>query len=205
MEWESIYDFVKWVMLREQLGAEYFDAYRYIKDATDNFENYNVGKFRAAFCDAVEQFKDHVERWFYQNPLEADYMPNDLCNGCYNEVMELLDRKLNGINESVIKQPQPEVQITTQQKELHYYCQKAIDKGYLVKVDGGYKRVRWSKAQLAYFLGHFKKIDGTFPDIEYCNMFGESRLSKALGQLINNKTGYGKPKGYDIVDNILQE
>lgn len=92
-----------------------------------------------------------------------------------------------------------------QQKDLHYYCQKAIEKGYLVKVDGGYRRVSWSKAQLAYFLGHFKKIDGTFPDIEYCNMFGESRLSKALGQLINNKTGYGKPKGYEIVDNILQE
>jgi len=111
-------------------------------------------------------------------------------------------------NEQAVKQPQPEAQITAhepQQKDLHYYCQKAIEKGYLVKVDGGYRRVRWSKAQLAYFLGHFKKIDGTFPDIEYCNMFEESRLSKALGQLINNKTGYGKPKGYEIVDNILQE
>ena len=107
-----------------------------------------------------------------------------------------------------LTQPQPEAQITTyepQQKDLHYYCKKAIEKGYLVKVDGGYRRVSWSKAQLAFFLGHFLKPKGIFPDNEYCLMFGENRLGKALGQLINNKTGNGKPKGYEVVDTLLKE
>lgn len=108
MEWKSIYDFVQWVMLREQLGADYFDAYRYIKGATDNFDNYNVVKFKYAFCKAAEQFKDYVEHFFYEDPLDADYLPNDLCDGGYNEVLELLDRKLNDTNDGVTMQPQQE-------------------------------------------------------------------------------------------------
>lgn len=92
-----------------------------------------------------------------------------------------------------------------QQSSLEYYCQKAIEKGYLTKTDTGYKRVIWSKAQLAYFLNHFLNIDGTFPDKDYCLMFGESRLSKAADQLRNNETGGGKPRGYEIVDELLQE
>ena len=36
-------------------------------------------------------------------------------------------------------------------------------------------------------------------------MFGETRLGKALGQLINNKTGGGKPKGHEEVDILLNE
>lgn len=107
--------------------------------------------------------------------------------------------------EPELQQPQPKESPEPQQKDLHYYCQKAIEKGYMIICNGGYKRATWSKAQLVYFLGHFLKPDGTFPDKEYCIMFGESRLSKALGQLINNKTGNGKPRGYEIVDNLLQE
>lgn len=90
-----------------------------------------------------------------------------------------------------------------QQKDLHYYCRKAIEKGYLVKADGGYRIAKWTKAQLAYFLKHFLNTDGNFPDKEYCLMFGESRLSKAEDQLSNNKNG--KPRGYKIVDELLQE
>lgn len=93
-----------------------------------------------------------------------------------------------------------------QQKDLHYYCLKAIEKGYLVKKDGGYRRTKeWTKALLAYFLKHFPNTDGTFPDKEYCVMFGESRLSKAADQLTMNKNGNGKPRGYEIVDELLQE
>jgi hypothetical protein len=90
---------------------------------------------------------------------------------------------------------------------LHYYCQKAIEKGYFVKVDDGYriKNREWTKAQLAYFLKHFLNADGTFPDKEYCVMFGESRLSKAANQLMNNKNGDGKPRGHKKVDELLQE
>lgn len=102
----------------------------------------------------------------------------------------------------------PNQQATTepQQKDLHYYCQKAIEKGYLVKKDGGYRRTKeWTKALLAYFLKHFLNTDGTFPDKEYCVMFGESRLSKAADQLSMNKNGNGKPRGYEKVDELLQE
>lgn len=92
-----------------------------------------------------------------------------------------------------------------QQKDLHYYCSKAIEKGYLVKTDGGYRRTEWTKAQLAYFLNHFPNADKTFPDKKYCVMFGESRLSKAADQLNININGGGKPRGYEIVDELLQE
>lgn len=94
-----------------------------------------------------------------------------------------------------------------QKKDLHYYCQKAIEKGYFEKVGDGYriKDRKWTKAQLAYFLGHFLKEDRTFPDKEYCLMFGETRLSKELNRLVLNKTGDGKPRGYEIVNELLQE
>ena len=60
-----------------------------------------------------------------------------------------------------------------------------------------------TKAQLAYLLKHFLNADGTFPDKEYCLMFGESRLSKAADQLSMNKKGYGKPRGHEMVENLL--
>lgn len=92
-----------------------------------------------------------------------------------------------------------------QQKDLHYYCRKAIEKGYLIKTDTGYMKTKEiTKAQLAYFLGHFLKPDGTFPDKEYCVMFGESRLSKAADQLSINKNGDGKPRGYEVIDELMK-
>lgn len=93
-----------------------------------------------------------------------------------------------------------------QQKDLHNYCRKAIEKGYLVKTKDGYEKTKeWTKAQLAYFLKHFLNSDGTFPDKEYCLMFNEHRLSKAADQLTLNKNGDGKPKGYEIVDKLFEE
>lgn len=93
-----------------------------------------------------------------------------------------------------------------QNKDLHYYCQKAIEKGYMVKVTDGYRITKeWTKALLAYFLKHFLNTDGTFPDKKYCLMFGESRLSKSADQLSMNKNGGGKPRGYEMVEELLQE
>ena len=90
-----------------------------------------------------------------------------------------------------------------QQGSLEYYCQKAVEKGYFKKEGDRYKRVTWSKAQLAYFLNHFLNDDGTFPDKKYCLMFGESRRSNARDQLVMNKHGNGKPRGYEEVDELL--
>lgn len=102
--------------------------------------------------------------------------------------------------------PEPQQAAEGQTKDLHYYCPKAIEKGYLEKKGDGYRRTKeWTKAMLVYFLGHFLKPDGTFPDKEYCLMFGETRLSKELCRLADNKTGDGKPRGYEIVDELLKE
>lgn len=92
-----------------------------------------------------------------------------------------------------------------QQGTLEYYCQKAIEKGYLEKTETGYKRVNLSKAQLAYFLDHFRNHDGTFPDKKYSILFNESRLGKASSQLADNKNGDGKPMGYEVIDELFTE
>ena len=93
-----------------------------------------------------------------------------------------------------------------QRGELLYYCQIAVKQGLLVKTETGYKRVegKMSKAQLAYLLGRFLKDDGTFPESKYNAMFGESRLGKELYQISGNKNGGGKPRGYEIIDELLQ-
>lgn len=94
-----------------------------------------------------------------------------------------------------------------QQGELKYYCEKAVKLGYMVKENTGYRRIKgqMTKAQLAYMLGHFLNPDNTFPDKKYSEMFGESRLGKAQAQLIINKHGNGKPRGYEIIDELLKQ
>lgn len=107
--------------------------------------------------------------------------------------------------EKIIKQTETgQTAPEPQQGSLEYYCEKAVEKGYLRKEGNGYRRIYWSKAQLAYFLGQFL-IDGRFPDDKYCKMFGESRLAKAADQLKLNKLGDGKPRGYEKIDELLQE
>ncbi len=93
-----------------------------------------------------------------------------------------------------------------QRGELLYYCNKAVELGLLEKTDTGYKRVngKMSKAQLAYLLGRFLNDDDTFPETKYDTMFGETRLGKALYQISGNKNGGGKPRGYKIIDELLQ-
>lgn len=89
--------------------------------------------------------------------------------------------------------------------DLHKYCNKAINKGYLQDLGNGeYKRTeKWSKAQLAYFLSKFLKENEPFKEKKYGEMFHEQRLGKTLYQLIENKNG--KPRGYEIVDALFEE
>lgn len=196
------------IVIFDRISKEYFEILiEEIKASEMEFakKQYQLDFFIAECAQDDEMaISDYAISRFNDLLSQREEFANWLNSVANSLAANLPDTATKNKNTNQITQPQPEEQITTQ-KDLHYYCQKAIEKGYLAKLDGGYRRVMWSKAQLAYFLGHFKKIDGTFPDIEYCNMFGENRLSKALGQLINNKTGYGKPKGYEIVDNILQE
>lgn len=93
-----------------------------------------------------------------------------------------------------------------QRGELLYYCQIAVKQGLLEKTETGFKRIKgkMSKAQLAYLLGRFLNSDGTLPESKYNAMFGETRFGKALYQISDNKKGYGKPRGYEIIDELLQ-
>ena len=83
------------------------------------------------------------------------------------------------------------------------YFQKAMDKGFIETTDWGLK---WNgtKAQLAYFLGHFL-IDGRFPEKIWGGLFNETRLAQAFYRLADNKTGGGKPRGYEKIDAIFEE
>lgn len=116
--------------------------------------------------------------------------------------------QLKGERETLYKAFLDEVKTANepQRGELLYYCNKAVELGLLEKTDTGYKRIeeKMSQAQLAYLLGRFLKNDGTFPETKYNNMFGENRLGKALYQISGNKNGNGKPRGYEVIDEILK-
>ncbi|MBR5688181.1 MAG: hypothetical protein IKX36_09510 [Prevotella sp.] len=91
--------------------------------------------------------------------------------------------------------------INLQGDEAVEIFQRAIGKGMIEKTATGLK---WcgTKAQLAYFMGHFLK-DGVFPDKDYSTLFGVQRLGKAYSQLPNNKNGDGKPRGYETIDALF--
>lgn len=153
-----------------------------------------------AFKDGADKFKANG-LWTYEQWREYRATLSQIEKGLEERLRQFAtayDYSQDGDDPNQQAAPEP------QQKDLHYYCQKATEKGYLVKVDGGYRRATWTKALLAYFLVHFLNTDGTFPDKKYCVMFGESRLSKAADQLSINKNG-GKPRGYEIVDALLLE
>lgn len=155
--------------------------------------------FRWAF-DAIDKFKaDGV--WTDEQWREYKVTLSQIEKGLEDRLRQFAaayDYSLGGDDPNQEQEPQ--------KKDLHYYCQKAIEKSYLVKVADGYRRTeKWTKALLAYFLKHFPNADGTFPDKEYCVMFGENRLSKAADQLSINKNGDGKPRGFEKVDILLQE
>ena len=98
------------------------------------------------------------------------------------------------------KKPQ---QLSQQDEEFESICQRAIDKEYLVKTENGYKRTeKWTKAQLAYFLRRI--YPSTFPENKLNNLFDENRLGKAVSQLLDNKTGDGKPRYYQMVDELFE-
>jgi len=103
--------------------------------------------------------------------------------------------------------PEPQ-QFTLPQKlnteRAKKYFPKAIDDGLICYHNNKYTRgANVSKALLAYFLRCIYK-EGDFPDKELSLLFGESRLGKAVSQNMNNKTGYGKPRGYERVDKLFE-
>lgn len=91
------------------------------------------------------------------------------------------------------------------------YFSLAINEGFISYSNGVYKSKFRTKALLAYFLklvfcynDNGCDNEAVFPDKALNILFSESRLGKAKTQLINNKNGDGKPKGYEAVDKLFQ-
>lgn len=83
------------------------------------------------------------------------------------------------------------------------YFQKAMEKEF-IKTTGWGLKWNGTKAQLAYFLGYFL-INGIFPEKIWGALFNETRLAQAFYRLADNKTGGGKPRGYEKIDAIFEE
>lgn len=119
----------------------------------------------------------------------------------YNWLKTLLD---------MIVQPQ-QVQASTplpvelQSDEAIKRFERAEKAGIIVRTATGYKKNNITKAQLAYFLQKIYQADtqngAQFPDAELSNLFGDSRLGKAAGKLVDNNSG--KPRGYKIIDDLF--
>lgn len=119
----------------------------------------------------------------------------------YNWLKTLLD---------MIVQPQ-QVQASTplpvelQSDEAIKRFERAEKAGIIVRTATGYRKNNITKAQLAYFLQRIYQADtqsgAQFPDAELSNLFGDSRLGKAAGKLVDNNSG--KPRGYKIIDDLF--
>ena len=98
-----------------------------------------------------------------------------------NFIVEDVSKMLAEVCKFVGYTPEPQQGEKEQQKDLHYYCHKgfisALQEAELIPDGNGYG-----------VLGAFA---GTL-------------LSKAANQLMNNKNGDGKPRGYKKVDELLQ-
>ena len=85
--------------------------------------------------------------------------------------------------------------------------ERAEEAGIIVRIATGYRKKGITKAQLAYFLQRIYQADSQsgakFPDARLSNLFGESRLGKAIAQLIDNKNDGGKPRGYKVIDGLF--
>lgn len=82
---------------------------------------------------------------------------------------------------------------------------RAEKAGIIVRTATGYRKNNITKAQLAYLLQRIYQADtqsgAQFPDAELSNLFGDSRLGKAAGKLVDNNSG--KPRGYKIIDDLF--
>lgn len=189
----------------ERFGSDSLNPERYYKVTQDEKGRYLYGVAEGASLNDEKAKCDKVRDLL----LSIKQINDKLSGKGLSQHLQWKEREqLKRERETLYKDYLEEVQTEPepQRGELLYYCQIAVKQGLLEKTATGYKRVagKMTKAQLAYLLGRFLNDDDTFPDKEYCAMFDESRLSKAADQLKNNKNGDGKPRGYEIIDNILQ-
>lgn len=187
----------------ERFGADSLNPERYYKVSPDGRYLYEVAE-----GESLNDEKAKADKVLYLL-LRIKQINDKLSGKALSQHLQWKEREqLKSERETLYKDyldivtaaPEP------QRGELLYYCNKAVELGLLEKTDTGYKRVngKMSKAQLAYLLGRFLNGDDTFPETKYDTMFGETRLGKALYQISGNKNGGGKPRGYKIIDELLQ-
>lgn len=187
----------------ERFGADSLNPERYYKVSPDGRYLYEVAE-----GESLNDEKAKADKVLYLL-LRIKQINDKLSGKALSQHLQWKEREqLKSERETLYKDyldivtaaPEP------QRGELLYYCNKAVELGLLEKTDTGYKRVngKMSKAQLAYLLGRFLNDDDTFPETKYDTMFGETRLGKALYQISGNKNGGGKPRGYKIIDELLQ-
>lgn len=187
----------------ERFGADSLNPERYYKVSPDGRYLYEVAE-----GESLNDEKAKADKVLYLL-LRIKQINDKLSGKALSQHLQWKEREqLKSERETLYKDyldivtaaPEP------QRGELLYYCNKAVELGLLEKTDTGYKRVngKMSKAQLAYLLGRFLNDNDTFPETKYDTMFGETRLGKALYQISGNKNGGGKPRGYKIIDELLQ-
>ena len=182
------------------------------KIAKDDLEFGMITKY--FFSIVVDEINLAHTSWVCRNIVDIDQCAHAIVEfkkwlySIEQDIAKSLPDDTEPVEGVVTPQQAPEGNSSTpkpQQKNLEYYCQKAVKKGYLKKVDAGYRRLTISKAQLAYLINQVIPPTGKFPDKAMCLMFGETRLSKAADQLRYNRTTDGRCKGFEIIDALLKE
>lgn len=79
------------------------------------------------------------------------------------------------------------------------YFPKAIKAGIIKQTAKGFKKVGITKRLLVYFLDIV--YNGTFPDTALCLLFSE----KHLRQERNKNYNFGKPRNYEIIDELFDD
>ena len=196
---KSLKEISKWLdnWRVERYGSDSLNPERYFDENGKPTEGESLNEEKAK-CDKVLDLLLRIKQ--INDKLSGRTLSQHLQWREREQLKEERETLYKGYLDIVKAAPEP------QRGELLYYCQIAVKQGLLEKTETGYKRIKekMSQAQLAYMLSRFLNDDGTFPDKKYCQMFGENRLGKALTQLYDNKHGGGaKPRGYEIIDELL--
>lgn len=160
---------------------------------------------KIAFVEGANEIKD------YGGVSVADQVKiNRLLNAMW------IIEKHFGINWEQPQQLQPQQCIYIPQELQKYkglidtpkarkYFDIAISKGVIEKTESGYRKCKGITTRLlAYFLQGVYDIKGAFPNKALCELFGERYLKQSAYQFgTKNHLGYGKPKGYELIDDIL--
>lgn len=121
------------------------------------------------------------------------------------EAMGIIEAYKDRLEQTQQVQPPNLLPVELQTDEAIKRFERAEKAGIIGRTATGYKKNNITKAQLAYFLQRIYQADpqsgAQFPDAELSNLFGDSRLGKAAGKLVDNNSG--KPRGYKIIDDLF--